>query len=202
MRATSATHCIPVLCPPYYLTNYMKQSHLWEANSFSASQHILGIYVTLCSLLYPQKPATCSYPEPDWHNQRHLIVFKMHFRITLPSAPRSSKWSSPVSFPPFILQLDPIIWWQQSTNLSIRLIGQHNKNTLAITVRRAYISTKRSNGHWTNFFRTALPPHPPTRGISHSNKLCHRVRRLQRRPGKCSRFISLSVPQNEPQSTV
>ena len=51
-------------------------------------------------LLHSQQPASCSYSEPNQSSpcpQSHYL--KNHFNITLPSMPRSSKWSFSLRFP-------------------------------------------------------------------------------------------------------
>jgi hypothetical protein len=52
------------------------------------------------SLLHSQVPATCSYSEPNQSSSSppsHILKF--HFNITIPSMPRSSKWSLSLRFP-------------------------------------------------------------------------------------------------------
>jgi hypothetical protein len=71
----------------YTLTNSIGQSAL-EANSFSASQQILNI---LWNLMFSrsQVAASCLHPEPEESNPHPLLLFKIYFKITMPSMPRS-----------------------------------------------------------------------------------------------------------------
>jgi len=47
-----------------------------------------------CSLSHSQEPSTCSYCVPDQSSPCPLSHFlNIHFKIILPSTPRSSKWS-------------------------------------------------------------------------------------------------------------
>ena len=45
------------------------------------------------SLPHWQAPAICPYPEPDQSSPCPIPLFKYHFNIIFPSAPRYSKWS-------------------------------------------------------------------------------------------------------------
>jgi hypothetical protein len=148
------------------------------------------------------KPLTFSYPEPDRYNQRHLIVFKMHFSITLPSAPRSSKWSSPVSVFSFYSLARPNYLTIQKYEF-VHQVDQATKQEHPGYVQCGVPTSPRNVRIGTG--RTSLPDcfttPPPTRGMGPSTKFYHRLHCLKCRPGKYSRLISLPVPQKEPQST-
>ena len=58
------------------------------------------------ALPHSQKPATCSYREPDQSSPyipRNPTNFKIHFNMVLPSTPGSSRWLFPSDFPTKIL---------------------------------------------------------------------------------------------------
>jgi hypothetical protein len=70
------------------LTIYMKQSPL-EADSFSACQAIPNI---LWNLKVCYRVPSCSYPEQEESSPHQPLLFKNHFKITIPSMPWSWQW--------------------------------------------------------------------------------------------------------------
>jgi hypothetical protein len=91
-----------------WLTNSMEHRPSCEANGSSADQEIARI---VPKPKHSQQPATCPYPEPDRSSlcpQTHFS--KIHFNITLPHKPESSKWSPSLGFP----QENPVRNWTDS----------------------------------------------------------------------------------------
>jgi len=81
------------------LTNSIKHSHC-RANRSSARRSSLHCMKPKGSLLCSQAPTTRPYPEPDkFCPHLPIYLFKIHFNITLPSVPRSSKWFLSFRFP-------------------------------------------------------------------------------------------------------
>ena len=82
----------------------MEQRPSWENNRFSASLEIPGILGNSEGWLpQSQKPATCSYPEPNWFisspppltSLRSVLILSCHLLLSLPSGFYRRKSSAP-----------------------------------------------------------------------------------------------------------
>jgi len=85
-------------------SNSMERGLSWEANSHSAIQEIPHIlWNTKVHYLTYKESATVFYLETDKSSPQLPYFSKIHSNFTLPSMPRSSKWSLPFRFPTKVL---------------------------------------------------------------------------------------------------
>ena len=96
---TMKVQCVLQAFLPTTLTNPMKHSSSWEANSPSPSQKMRRILWTpkVHHRLNNRLPPVLSHSNPVHAFASHFL--KTHFNIVHPSAPSSSMWSLSLRFP-------------------------------------------------------------------------------------------------------